>query len=70
MQCLMCDSDTVPFRRTNLLLNGNSLIEVDLSGYCLRCGNIRIRTLREICKEGVNKLILFLLPEEISGFDV
>lgn len=62
-KCIMCGEKAVQFRWTNLFLNRNSLIEVDFSSYCLRCGDQRRRTLRKIHKEN-NKSTSVLLPEE------
>ncbi len=62
--CLICGSEPVQFKWTNLFSNGDSLIEVDLSNYCIRCGNIRIKTLEEIRKEKPDRFIFFMVPEE------
>ncbi len=63
-KCMLCGSDAVPFRWTTLMLDGSSLVEIDFSRYCLRCGELRLRTLREVHSEKPARFALFLLPEE------
>lgn len=63
-KCIMCGKKVNGFRWINLFQNKNSLIEVNLSSYCLRCGNIRIKTLRRIYKTDPEKLLTIFLPEE------
>lgn len=66
-KCMLCDSDAVSFRWTSLISDGRSLIEIDFSSYCLRCGHVRMKTLHEIHNESPEKFALYILPEEKSG---
>ncbi|NOZ82159.1 MAG: hypothetical protein GXO63_03370 [Candidatus Micrarchaeota archaeon] len=61
MGCVSCGDNVVGFRWVNLIRNGDGLFQVNLSSYCLRCGNKRSEVLRRTIRSGK---IPELLPNE------
>ncbi len=60
--CVSCGGFRVGFDWKSLLNNGSSVVEVNLSPYCLDCGLRRLRVLRRTLK--ATGALPELLPEE------